>query len=140
MAHEKHLDFIHQTITRMASNSFLIKGWSVMLTASLLAVGATVNRNVALVAILPIMVFWGLDAYYLRHERLFRALYDHVAHGGAEPPCEAFGMSTAAFRSMAPGWPATLFAPTVFWIHATTAAIAAGIWLFLDITERFSKL
>ena len=30
---------------------------------------------IALVALAPTLIFWGLDAYYLWNERLFRALY-----------------------------------------------------------------
>src|SRR6266705_3956662 len=29
----------------------------------------------ALVALIPALAFWGLDAFYLRHGRLFRQLY-----------------------------------------------------------------
>jgi hypothetical protein len=34
-AKHKHLDFIQLTITRMAANSFLLKGWCVTLIAAL---------------------------------------------------------------------------------------------------------
>ncbi|MEN9503463.1 MAG: hypothetical protein RI964_2748 [Pseudomonadota bacterium] len=33
----KHLEMLQQVITRMASNSFLIKGWSITLISALLA-------------------------------------------------------------------------------------------------------
>ena len=29
-------------------------------------------------ALVPVLIFWGLDGYFLWQERLFRALYDHV--------------------------------------------------------------
>ncbi len=37
LSNEKHLEFLQAVITRMAGNSFLIKGWSVTLVAALLA-------------------------------------------------------------------------------------------------------
>ena len=39
-----HLQMIQAVITRMAGNSFLIKGWSVMLVAALFAL-ASANTN-----------------------------------------------------------------------------------------------
>ena len=74
-----HLEMIQRVITRMASNSFLIKRWSVTLVAALFALTA-VNMNVLFtcLAFFPIFMFWALDAYFLRQERLFRKLYDHV--------------------------------------------------------------
>ena len=74
-----HLEMIQRVITRMASNSFLIKRWSVTLVAALFALTA-VNMNVLFtcLAFFPIFMFWALDAYFLRQDRLFRKLYDHV--------------------------------------------------------------
>ena len=74
-----HLKMIQAVITRMAGNSFLIKGWSVMLVAALFALAAA-NTNALFVylAYFPAFMFWALDAYFLRQERLFRKLYDCV--------------------------------------------------------------
>ncbi len=76
----KHLDFIQLTITRMGANSFLIKGWTVTLVAALLAFTADKDKVItgAWICLIPSLLFWGLDAYYLRQERLFRKLYDVV--------------------------------------------------------------
>src|SRR5690242_5631115 len=75
----KHLDFIQATITRMAGNSFLLKGWTVTLVSALLALGAKdADRRFVTVALLPTMIFWTLDGYFLFQERLYRSLYDHV--------------------------------------------------------------
>lgn len=74
-----HLQMIQGVFTRMAGNSFLIKGWSVTLVAALFALAA-VGSNALFVylAYFPAFMFWSLDAYFLRQERLFRKLYDHV--------------------------------------------------------------
>jgi len=75
----KHLEFVQNVISRMAANSFLLKGWSVTLVAAIFAL-ATKDGNPSLlpVAYLPAFVFWFLDAYFLRQERLYRKLYDEV--------------------------------------------------------------
>lgn len=76
----KHLEFVQNIISRMATNSFLLKGWSVLLTASLLALSAPdSNRRFALLAYAPLVVLWMLDAYFLAQERSFRSLFRLVA-------------------------------------------------------------
>lgn len=82
MTHEdkiKHLEMIQDIIKRMASNCFMMKGWAVTLVAGLFALaGKETDQLYCLIAYLPIIVFWGLDTYYLLTERLYRALYDEV--------------------------------------------------------------
>ena len=74
-----HLQMIQAVITRMAGNSFLVKGWNVTLVAVLFVLAAAdANRFFVYVAYLPAVMFWALDAYFLRQERLFRKLYDQV--------------------------------------------------------------
>lgn len=75
----KHMEMIQSVIARLASNSFLIKGWALTLTGAFLGFAANTNDSgLAAAALLPILVFWALDTYYLRAERLFRVLYDRV--------------------------------------------------------------
>jgi len=82
----KHLEFIQNIITRMNTNSFQIKGWTVTLVSALLALFAsTKNDYFVLAAIFPAVVLWLLDSYYLMQERKFRGLYDDVA-GISERP------------------------------------------------------
>lgn len=82
----KHLEFIQNVITRMNGNSFQMKGWMVAIVSALLAVYAsTQNDHFVLVAIVPTLLFWGLDAYYLQQERKFRGLYEDVAGISKKP-------------------------------------------------------
>ena len=76
----KHLEFIQNVITRMNTNSFQIKGWTVIILSALLAIYAsTKNDYFILTSIFPVLVFWFLDTYYLTQERKFRGLYNDVA-------------------------------------------------------------
>ena len=71
-----HLNMIQDVINRMASNSFALKGWSVMLIAGIFVLSGKDNDKLYfLVSYIPVIVFWGLDSYYLLQERLYRALY-----------------------------------------------------------------
>ena len=75
----KHLEFVQAAVNRMASNLFLLKGWSITLIAALFALAAKdANQFYILIAYFPLFIFWSLDGYFLSQERKFRALYDYV--------------------------------------------------------------
>lgn len=75
----KHLEMVQGVINRMANNSFMLKGWAVTLVTGIFALsGEATDKLYFLVAYIPIIVFWGLDTYYLLQERLYRSLYDKV--------------------------------------------------------------
>jgi hypothetical protein len=76
---EKHLEFAQGVITRMAQNSFLIKGWAVTLIAALFALAAKEsNPQFLILAYFPCVLFYLLDSYYLYQERLFRDVYNEI--------------------------------------------------------------
>ena len=73
----KHLELIQAVVNRLASNSFSLKGWCVTLVAAVFALASKDPYPwFFAVGLVPVLTFWGLDAYYLWQERLFRALYD----------------------------------------------------------------
>ena len=75
----KHLEFIQGVINRLASDSFRMKGWCVVLVAALFILLAREGRiEFMVVAPILVLVLWGLDGYFLRQERRYRDLYDHV--------------------------------------------------------------
>ena len=77
----KHMEFIQSGINRFASNSFQMKGWMLTIVSALLGFFVNSgNTKFALVAILPVVVFWVLDAYYLQLERKFRGIYNDVVN------------------------------------------------------------
>ena len=75
----KHLDFIQNIITRMNTNSFQVKGICVTIVVALLVLTAS-NFHIFFVSIVyfSLIIFWGLDAYYLSQEKGYRQLYDEV--------------------------------------------------------------
>lgn len=89
----KHLEFIQAVISRLSNGSFLVKGWTLtVLTAFFGFFIRDLNWKMAMVAAVPVIGFWMLDAYFLRQERLFRKLYDEVRRPEcAVPP---FSMDT----------------------------------------------
>lgn len=129
----EHLRMIQAIIGRMGQNSFLLKGWSVTLTVGILA-AATAGREVgfALLALLPALVFWGLDAFYLRQERLFRALHDDVCASFGKDPV-IFSLDTRKVQATVTSWWRTLFAKTVLGLHGP---LVISIILITGIIQR----
>lgn len=129
----RHLEMIQGIIDRMGRNSFMLKGWAVVLIAAsvwLLARSdmtvAYAGLNVAQYAV-PFAVFWLwlLDGYFLRQERLFRKVYDKVRKGKDTD----FSMNPSEFLQQVPGWLATCFGwkppwpPTLLLFYAPIIAV-----------------
>lgn len=85
----QHLTFIQDVITRMNSNSFSLKGLMITIVAALVAFTVNDdNKDTAVfnlsIALLLVLIFWFLDAYYLKMERQYRMLYDDAVIDKAE--------------------------------------------------------
>jgi hypothetical protein len=76
---QAHLEMIQGIVNRLSHNSFLLKGWTVVMVSALFALSAK-DKNPLFIylAYFPCIAFWCLDAYFLWQERSFRALYDYV--------------------------------------------------------------
>lgn len=113
----KHLEFIQAVVARMNQNSFLVKGWAVTLVSALFALAADkADQTFVLVTYIPIPVFWFLDGFYLSRERLFRALYDHVAQ--LSPDAIDFSMKTSRFENKNNCISSVMFSQTVWPLYA----------------------
>jgi hypothetical protein len=74
----KEVEIVQDIITRMGTNSFLVKGWAItLIVASLLITGFSYHH---FVAFLPWLIFWVYDAYFLRMEKLYRKLNDWLVN------------------------------------------------------------
>jgi hypothetical protein len=130
----KHLEMIQGVITRMANNSFLLKGWSVLLLSALLALAAGSEHFVfAALAFFPCLSFWALDGFFLHQERLFRELYDAVAK--TDPQNITFSMDTRPYTGQVKPWLRVCFSRTLGIFHGIllgAIATASAILCFLD--------
>ena len=107
----KHLEFIQATVSRLGTNSFLVKGWALTLAAGLLALSASrLSWHLAAVGVVPLVCFWYLDCFFLRQERAFRRLYDDVRRPGST--VEPLSMNVAAHLGTMP-WREVWFTPTL---------------------------
>ena len=94
----KHMDYIQSAISRMASNSFYLKGWNVTIIAALVALSFKESdwRMYACALVLNV-VFWFLDSYYLKQEKLLRELYNKVSKISDDNLVD-FSMDTSEFK------------------------------------------
>ena len=75
----KHLEFLQNIISRMANNSFMLKGWIITILGAILGLNKDdIDHKIVLVGIFLTVMFWILDAYFLKRERYFRKVYDEV--------------------------------------------------------------
>src|ERR1044071_1280932 len=74
---QAHLGIIQNVIQRMGGNSTACKTWCITIVAGLLIVIADKNKpHLALLALLPTLLFLGLDIFYLALEKGFRNSYN----------------------------------------------------------------
>lgn len=125
-----HLGFIQGAINRMAGNVFLVKGWSVALAAAMTALTSD-SKFGSYIAIVPIILFWWLDAYYIQQEKLFRELFSMVST--SRTPTVDFSMDTTAVQNRVASKFRIMLSCTVFPFYvlilcALLASALKGYW------------
>jgi hypothetical protein len=114
----KHMEMTQSIVSRMATNSFLLKGWCVTLVSALLALASKdSNTKFILVAYFPVMMFWILDSYFLWQERLFRKLYDKVRV--TDEGAIDFSMNTSTLVEQTAPWARVAFSITLVLFYGT---------------------
>jgi hypothetical protein len=130
----KHLEFIQNIITRMNANSFIIKGWSVTLVSALFALAADkANLKFIFIAYIPIIIFWGLDGFFLSQEKQYRELYNKVAAKKEEDI--DFNLNASKFQEYVGGWLRNAFTKTLIPFHGAllSAVVLVTFGLFVRI-------
>lgn len=130
----KHLEFIQGTINRLSTNSFLLKGWSVVLVAALFALSAN-NSSVDFIylAYFPAVVFWGLDGYFLMMERVHRKHYDRVR--ARNPDDIDFSMDTSDLMGDLDDWSKAVFSKTLIAFHGVLI-FAIAVVMYLQLRSK----
>ena len=127
----KHMEMMQVVISRMAGNSFLIRGWTVTLISALFALAAKdANRHFVLISYFPCVVFWCLDAYYLGLERQFRSLYSAVAANPTQTTVPPYSMDISLAAKSSDSWSAAFFSISILLFHVPLIAIISLVmWL-----------
>lgn len=129
-----HLEMIQGVISRMANNSFLLKGWAVTLVAGIFALAEKdADKLYFIIAYIPIIVFWGLDAYYLLQERLYRTLYEKVSTTNETDVDFSLKATTNEFGNEKNCYFNCIFSKTELCFYLPLAIVCAGVVLITNI-------
>lgn len=117
----QELEQIQNIIDRQASNSFKIKGWTVTLVV--VALLFRTNNFQLFAAFIPLIGFWYLDAYYLKQERKFRALYNWVRKNRPENEEHLFDMDPSRFDDEVSSTAKLMLTNAIVWFYGTVAGL-----------------
>jgi len=126
----KEIEIIQDIIKRMAFNSFMIKGWAITLVVVTLLLKGT--RFQVLIAFIPLLVFWFLDAYFLWQERMYRKLYDWIISNRLKTDEHLFDMNAYRFKDNVQSKFRIMFSITLGWFYGSIAVLVIiyGLILF----------
>lgn len=108
-----HLQMIQGVIGRMASDTQTLKTLAITVAAAIIALaqaGTGITSWLALLGILPTLLFWWLTAHALHVERAYRHLYDLVRK---DAPVESFAMDWRPYKQHVDNQLKLALSPTV---------------------------
>lgn len=131
----KEIDLIQGVITRMASNSFLLKGWTVTIIVAVLALTKdTIVANnftyFALTLLIPLCVFWYLDAFFLHKEKCYRELYNWVIENRQTTEEFKYNLDYTRFESKVDSIGKIMRSSTIGVFYGIIAVILIGITVY----------
>ena len=117
---------IQNIINRLANSSFFLKGWTVIFVATVLGFAMKDSKSAYIwMAVIPTLSFWALDGFYLKQERLSRALYDKVR--GLEDEEIDFSMDTSQVKKNVKNWFFICFSRTILFFYLPILAVILAV-------------
>jgi len=130
----KEIEIIQDIIKRMASNSFIMKGWAITLVVVTLLLQG--SKYQVWIAFIPLIVFWFLDAYFLWQERMYRKLYDWVRNNRLKTDEFLFDMNAYRFKDTVQSRFRIMFSITLGWFYGSIAILVIIYTLILLIMKE----
>lgn len=112
-----HMSMIQGVVTRLETNSFTLKTLAMTLAVAVLAFTGSVKNPSWIYPFsgcLPVVIFWIMDAKYLRLGRLFRHLFNAVRKGDVE---NAFSMDISKYLKKEQSTLRIAFSWSVCWFY-----------------------
>lgn len=131
-----HLKMIQGIVSRVETNSFTLKALTMGLSTALLAFIGTIERPTwiySAAGCLPIIVFWIMDANYLRLGRMFRQLYDAVRLGEVSEP---FTMNYSQYATRVQSTPRIAVSWSVFWFYLVILLTFALVTVYVIVSQK----
>ena len=131
----KEIDLIQNVINRMANNSFLLKGWLITLILAVLALTSDTIvtddiKYFALILILPLVVFWYLDAFFLHKEKCYRELYKWVIENREKSDEKLYSLNYKDYEDKVDNVFYIMFSSTMRAFYGITFIILVGIGIY----------
>ncbi len=122
-----HMAMIQGVVTRLETNCFTLKALAMTLAVAVLAFLGSVQKPnwvYPLAGCFPVIVFWIMDAQYLRLGRLFRRLYNGVRSGELDEP---FSMNFKAYEKDEQSMLRVAFSWSILWFYLSILAAFAVV-------------
>lgn len=134
----KEIDLIQGVINRMAHNSFLLKGWTITIIVAVLALtkDTLVTNDItyfSLILLIPLIVFWYLDAFFLHKERCYIKLYDWVIENRMKTEEFQYNLNYKRFEKEVESIAKIMRSDTLLTFYGITALIL----LFITVYNLF---
>lgn len=131
----KEIDLIQGVINRMAQNSFLLKGWTITIIVAVLALtkDTLVTNDItyfSIILLIPLIVFWYLDAFFLHKERCYIKLYNWVIANRKESDEFIYDLNYKRFEDEVDSIWKVMRSPTLRTFYGITAVILLGITIY----------
>lgn len=130
----KEIDIIQDIIKRIASNSFMIKGWAITLVVIVLLLKG--GRHQVLIAFVPLLVFWFLDTYFLRQERMYKKLYEWVINNRLKTDRYLLNMDAYRFKDKVQSIFRIMFSITLGWFYGSITILIVIYSIFLFAIQK----
>ena len=117
----KEVTLCQDIIRRMAGNSFLVKGWTLTLVVAVMLLKTPGSQSY--LAFIPLLLFWFLDGYFLRQERLYRKLYEWIIANRADSEEHLLDLNTSRFATEVSSVPMTMGSVTLGAFYGSIALL-----------------
>lgn len=128
----KELDLIQKCVERMSHNSFIIKGWTVLLFSGAFVFWENHPHKGEFfpVVVVSLVILWGLDSYFLQQERNFRHLYAWVIE--ARKNGNTDNLYNLDYKKVKCGSCIlkALFAPIMLLLYVVPLCVVIGLFLY----------
>ena len=139
----KEIDLIQNCISRMANNSFLLKGWAISIIAVVIAISDARNNPFFLFCCIwvPLICFWYLDAFFLHAEKMYRKMYEWVLRERPKNNVEyLYDLNPHRFEKGVDGFCKVMFSKTLCVFYGIPLLIITLILLYQLFGEWFRQL
>lgn len=127
-----YLQIIQKIIARFANNSFLIKGWAITINVAFIAIvgkDLLLNKKFILLGIIPTLLFWFMDGYYLSLERKYINLYNHARTLGEKDV--DFSLDIDSHKTCQTNWVVSTFSKSLNIFYIAIAVTIIFLYFFL---------